>query len=101
MVARCRSEVPEDRVGPSHEKREARVLVAGPLSDVRARDVADVVRIEQQHRPQLGRLECRLGTVEAVLTQAREVDALLPVDRARRVGRAAGPASHGHRSTSC
>ena len=101
MVARRRSEVPEDRVGSSHEKREARVLVPCPLADVRARDIADVVGVEQQHRPQVGCLEGRLGAVEALLPQPREVDALLPVDGARRVGGAAGAASHVHRSTSC
>ena len=91
VVAGGRSEVPQDRVRAAHEQREAGVLVPRPLADVRARDVADVVRVEQQHAPEIRGLERRLGAVETVLAQSREVDALLPVHRARRVGGADGP----------
>jgi hypothetical protein len=42
------AEVPEDRVVASGEERVARVLVARPLADVRARDIADVVRVEEE-----------------------------------------------------
>ena len=101
VVAGGRAEVPEDRIGAAREQREARVLVARPLADVRARDVADVVRVEQQHRAELRGLERRLRAVEPLLAQAREVDALLPVHRPRRVGRADRPASRAHCVTSC
>ena len=88
------AEPKSQRIGsaPRGEQREARVLVPRPLADVRARDVADVVRVEEQQRPEVGRLERRLRAVEAVPAQPREVDALLPVHRPRRVGRADGPA---------
>src|SRR4051812_12807675 len=94
------AEVPENRVGTAQEQCEARVLVPGPFADVRARDVADVVRVEEQQRAESRGLERRLRPVEAVLTQAGEVDPLLPVDRPRGVGRADGPVSRGHPATS-
>ena len=100
VVAGGGPEVPEDRVSTAHEQRETRVLVPRPLADVRARDVADVVRVEEEHRPEVRGLERRLGSVEALLAQSREVDTLLPVHGARRVGGADGPASRGHRTTS-
>ncbi len=100
VVARGGAEVPEDRVGAAWEEHEAGVLVACPLADVRARDVADVVRIEEKERAEIGRLERRLRALEPVGTKAREVDPLLPVHRARRVGRAHRPVSHRHRRTS-
>ena len=100
VMAGGRAEVPQDRVGAAREQGEAGVLVPRPLADVRARDVADVVRVEQQHGSEVRALERRLGAVEPLPAQTREVDALLPVHRPRRVGRADGPVSHGHRTTS-
>ena len=100
VVARRRAEVPEDRVVAARQQREARVLVARPLADVRARDVADVVRVEEQERAEIRGLERRLRPRETVAAQAGEVDPLLPVDRPRRVGRPGEPASHRHFSTS-
>src|SRR5207302_2603333 len=100
VMASGGTKVPQDRIAPPRQQREARVLVARPLADVRTRDVPDVVRIEQQNGAEVGRVERRLRTLETFPAQAREVDALLPVDRAGRVGRADGPVSHGHRTTS-
>ena len=60
VMAGSGTEVPEDRVVAAREEREARVLVARPLADVRARDVADVVRVEEQQRPEVGCVERRL-----------------------------------------
>ena len=101
MVAGGRSEVPQDRLRAAHEQREAGVLVPCPLADVRTRDVADVVRVEQQHRSEVRSLERRLRAGETLLAQSREVDALLPVDGARCVGGADGPRWCGHCTTSC
>ncbi len=100
VVPRGGAEIPEDRVGTARKEGEPRVLVARPFADVRARDVADVVRVEEEHRSEVRRLECRLRAVETVLPQSREIDALLPVHRPRRVGRADGPAARVHRTTS-
>ena len=43
------AEVPEHRVALARQQNAAGALVARPLADVRARDVADVVLVEQQH----------------------------------------------------
>ena len=101
VVAGGGPEVPEDRVGTAREQREACVLVARPLADVRARDVADVVRVEQQDRAELRSLERCPGTVEPLPAQPREVDALLPVHCPCRVGRPDRTASRAHCVTSC
>ena len=100
MVARRRAEVPQDRIATAWQEREPRILVARPLADVRARYVPDVVRIEQEHGTELRPLERGLRAIEAVLTQPRKVDPLLPVHRPGRVGRSDGPASHRHSRTS-
>ena len=50
VVLRRRAEVPEHRVALARQQHAARALVARPLADVRARDVADVVLVEEQHR---------------------------------------------------
>ena len=54
VVARRRAEVPQDGVVAAREEHPARVLVPRPLADVRARDVADVVRVEQEERAEVG-----------------------------------------------
>ncbi len=66
VVARGRAEVPEDRIRAARQQHPARVLVARPLADVRARDVADVVRVEEEQRAEVGCLERRLRAVEPV-----------------------------------
>ena len=96
VVSRSGAEVPEDRVVTPRKQHVARVLVPCPLADVRARDVANVVRVEQEQRAEVGGFERSLGAIETVLAKPREVDPLLPVHRPRRIGRA-GPASHRHR----
>ena len=100
VMARRGAEVPEDRVVATREQRETGVLVARPLADVRARDVADVVRVEQEQPAEVGGVERLLCPRQAIAAELREVDPLLPVHRARRVGRADRPASHRHRNTS-
>ena len=68
---------------PRAEQHEPRVLVARPLADVGARHVADVVRVEQQQRPELGGAQRRPGTSPDGPRAVGEVDPLLPVDRHR------------------
>ena len=74
-MARGRAEVPQDRLGSPHEQREAGVLVSGPLADVGARHVADVVRIEEQHRSEVGALEGRSGSNFLVVASSEPLDA--------------------------
>ena len=50
VVLGGRAEVPEHRIALARQQHAARALVARPLADVGARDVADVVLVEQQHR---------------------------------------------------
>ena len=86
----CRAAEPKSqRIGSlaAQQQHPARVLVARPLADVRARDVADVVRVEEQQRAEIGGLEHPARAGEPVGPQAREVDALLPVDGRRRATR--------------
>jgi hypothetical protein len=85
VVAGGGAEVPEDRIAAARQQREAGVLVSRPLPDVRARDVADVVRVEEEQRAELGRCERGFGSRKPILAQTREVDALLPVHSPRGV----------------
>ena len=75
-----RAEVPQVRLAGPGQQREARDLVARPLADGGARDVPDVVHVEQQQRAQVRRLERGAGARQPVVAQAAEVDALLEVD---------------------
>ena len=86
MVLGRGPEVPDVRAAAARLERVARHLVAGPLADVRAGDVADVVEVEQQHRAKVGGVERGPGAAEAVRPEAVGVDPLLPVDghRSRR-----------------
>ena len=52
VVLRRRAEVPDVGIAVAGEQRVARQLVARPLADHRARDVADVVLVEAQQRAQ-------------------------------------------------
>jgi hypothetical protein len=88
LVMTCgRAEVPQDRVAVARQENIAGVLVPRPFADVRAGDVADVVGVEEQQRPEVGGLERLLGPLQALGAQPREVDALLPVDGHRRAAR--------------
>ena len=80
MVLRRRAEIPDVRIAVAGEQRIARELVARPLADHRAGDVADVVLVEAQQRaqPRLGERGARAR--EAVVVQPAEIDALLEVD---------------------
>ena len=61
VMPRGRAEVPQHRIAvAARHEREADVLVALPRPDRRARDVAEVVRVEEQQRAEIRRLERRL-----------------------------------------
>ncbi len=94
-MLRGRAEVPDVRVAAPRLEGVAGHLVARPLADVGARDVADVVEVEQQDGADLGGVERARARVRTDSPQAVDVPALLPVDihRARR-----GKGSR-HRST--
>ena len=70
---------------PCGEQAEAVELVLRPRADVGRRDVADVGHVEAQQRAEVRRLELGLDAREALLAQAVEADALLPVDAHRPV----------------
>ena len=65
MVLRGRAEVPDVRVAAARQQGVAGHLVARPLADVGARDVADVVEVEQQDGADVGRRRAPRGRVPA------------------------------------
>ena len=86
VVLGGRAEVPDVGVAAAGQQRVAGHLVARPLADVGARDVADVVEVEQQDCTQVGGRERRPGTGRPVGAQPVDVPALFPVD-VHRAGR--------------
>ena len=97
VVLGGRAEVPDVRVAAAGQQRVAGHLVARPLADVGARDVADVVEVEQQDGADVRRLERGPGARQPVRPQALDVPALLPVD----VHRAGRGERGGHRGIPC
>ena len=95
VVLGGRAEVPDVRIAAARQQGVAGHLVARPLADVGARDVADVVEVEQQDRADLRRRERLAGASQPVGAQSVDVPALLPVD-VHRTRRSEGS---GHRST--
>src|SRR5437763_5427534 len=82
MMVSCRgAKVPQDGLSLAREQREACVLIACPLADVGARDVANVVRVEQQERPKIRCLQSCPRPGQTVLAQLCEIDPLLPIHR--------------------
>jgi hypothetical protein len=81
MVSGGRAEVPHDGLAAARQQREANELVHGPRADVGAGHVADVVEIEGEQRPEVRPLELGLEFGQALLAQARHVNAVLPVNR--------------------
>ena len=65
VVLGGRAEVPDVRVAAAGQQRVAGHLVARPLPDVGARDVADVVEVEQQDCAEVRRGERRPGACRA------------------------------------
>ena len=87
MVLRRRAEVPEHRVTFSRQDHTPCALVAGPLADVRARDVANVVLVEEKQCAELGVPQRLPRFLQPLRPELGEVDPLLPVDSHRRSAR--------------
>src|SRR5260370_42257832 len=79
MVAGGWAEVPDPGLAVAGEQAPAGQLVARPLPDDGARDVADVVLVEEQERAESRLRERAAGAAEAVAVEAAEVHALLGV----------------------
>src|SRR5262245_33697209 len=86
MVLGGRPEVPQDRLVALRQQREAADLVLRPRSDVRGRDVADVVHVEAEDGPHLRLGQQVLDPSQAFAAQPIEIDPALPVHRHRAVG---------------
>ncbi len=84
VMLRRRPEVPQHRVALAGEQHTSRALVPSPFADVRARDVADVVLVEEQNGTEGGVAEGRSRLLQPLASKPCEVDSLLPVDRHRR-----------------
>ena len=80
MVARGRAEVPHPGLAVPGEQAPARELVARPLADDGAREIADVVLVEHEERAEPRPRQRLARAPQAVGVQAAEVDALLEVD---------------------
>ena len=80
MVARGRAEVPHPRLAVAGQQAPARELVARPLADDGAGEIADVVLVEDEHGAEPGGRQRPARAAEAVGVQAPEIHALLEVD---------------------
>ena len=79
------AEVPHDRLAALGQQAEAVELVRRPRADVGRRDVADVAPCRSTAARRAPTRQQRLDAREALLAQAVEAHALLPVDRHRAV----------------
>ena len=79
VVPRGGAEIPHPRLAVAGQQAPARELVARPLADHRARDVADVVLIEAEERAESRGCERVAGAREAVVVQPAEIDALFEI----------------------
>jgi hypothetical protein len=68
------------RLAVAGQHREAAHLVARPLADRGAGEIANVVVVEHQQRAELGLLQRLARASEPIPMQAAEIDALLEVD---------------------
>jgi len=75
------AEIPQDRLGAARQQREAAQLVALPLADLGAGQIADVVDVKAQQRAGFRRIQRLPGTTEPIAVEPRKVDPLLEVDR--------------------
>ncbi len=86
VVLRRRAEVPDVRVAAAGQQGIAGHLVARPLPDVGARDVADVVEVEEQDCTEVRGGQRVAGAGRAIGAQPIDVPAFFPVD-VHRAGR--------------
>jgi hypothetical protein len=62
-----RAEVPQDRLAVTGEQRPAAELVALPFADLGRGDIADIVDVEDQERPEVGFLQRLLDPASALI----------------------------------
>src|SRR2546427_5416988 len=79
MVARGRTEIPDPRLAVAGEQAPARELVARPLPDDGAGEIADVVLVEHEERAEAGARQRLARAPEAIGVETMEVHALLEV----------------------
>src|SRR5439155_4835573 len=82
-MTRGGAEIPNPGVAVSGEQAVPDQLVARPLADDGARDIANVVLIDTQHRAQPGLAQRLTGPGQAITVQARKVDALVEIQLGR------------------
>src|SRR5690349_23345420 len=80
MVPRGGAEIPDPRLAGARQQAPARELVARPLADDGAGQIADVVLIEHEDRAKPRLCERLARATEAVRVQALEIDALFEID---------------------
>ena len=81
VVLGRRPEVPDVRVAAARQQRVAGHLVACPFADVGARDVADVVEVEQEHRAEVRARRAPRGHARAGRSAAGRRSSALPSRR--------------------
>src|SRR6185369_7865964 len=86
VMPRRRAEIPDPGLAGAGQQRVADQLVARPFADHRARDVADIVLIEAEHRAEPRGGERLARARQAVAMQSLEIDALLEIDLRRSGG---------------
>ena len=79
VMARRRAEVPYPWFAVAGNEAIPDQLVARPLTDNGARNVADIVLVEDQHRAEVGVCQRLARACEAVTMQPLEVDTLFEV----------------------
>ena len=85
VVPGGRTEVPDHRLAPARQQREADQLVHRPGADVGGGHVADVGEVEGQQAPRSERSSCALAAPVAA-AQPVQVHPLFPVDGVGPVG---------------
>src|SRR5207237_3047717 len=72
-------EIPDPRLAGAGQQAPPRELVARPLADDGAREIADVVLIEDEHGAEPGLCQRLPRAAEAIGVEALEIHALLEV----------------------
>ena len=80
MVLRCRAEIPDPWVAVTGEQGPPLEFVVGPGTNVRAREVPNVARLEDENSSELTVSERLATSRKSVVTESIEVDALLPIN---------------------
>ncbi len=92
-----RAEVPDSGLPGTGHQGIPFTLVERPVPDVGAGEVADVARLEEQHRTEIGLLQLLAHPGYPMVAQPFPVDALLPIDAHHAGGRACSYREFRHR----